>query len=149
MSIRILFIQSSYAFVRLVIKKKILLLIQGMKKEWILSDDEKKQKRAKIEENRARKRSDHLPPPPHSPSPSELGPPPSPTESTSSVSERPQARVLPSSRSSQEPPTDGGGPSRNKVRKFKQANEPGGVRVWRKMRLTDFKENCLRPPCIC
>jgi len=35
----------------------------GMKKEWILSDAEKQQKRQKIEENRAKKRTDQVPKP--------------------------------------------------------------------------------------
>lgn len=85
-----------------------------MKKEWILSDVEKQQKRAKIEENRAKKRLD----PTDSgasmqaESSSLLLPPASPAESiASTASERPQAIVLPSARlqGAEE------GPSRTKV----------------------------------
>ena len=80
-----------------------------MKKEWILSDAEKKQKRAKIEENRAKKRTE-----PGTSSLADLesqddvsNPSPAMFDASlasPSVAERPQARVLPSTRSADEPP---------------------------------------------
>ena len=64
-----------------------------MKKEFILSDQEKQQKRAKIEENRVKKQQQKLYSNPATPTS------PSSTDSASAL-ERPQARVLPSARPS-------------------------------------------------
>ncbi len=70
-----------------------------MKKEFILSNEEKQQKRQKIEENRAKKRRTE--------SPSDL--------SNDSTAKRPQARVRPSSRAVSSP---GETSQEHKVRKL-------------------------------
>lgn len=59
-----------------------------MKKEWILSDEEKQQKKLKIEENRAKKRH-------HSGGANSF-------DGRSTPTERPQARVLPNARTPEE-----------------------------------------------
>ncbi|XP_059082992.1 nuclear hormone receptor HR96-like [Tigriopus californicus] len=106
----------------------------GMKKEWILSDEEKQQKRQKIEQNRAKKRQDvpDLSPgaflaaasPSTLPHNRDVVSPASTSISfplgTDSIGlERPQARVLPSSR----PPSEDDNQPRQKQMRYEIPDE--------------------------
>ena len=73
-----------------------------MKKEYILSEEEKQQKKQKIEENRIRKRTIYS----SKASPDDPSSPASPQSGSMSpnLRGRPQARVLPSTRSKSEDP---------------------------------------------
>ena len=112
-----------------------------MKKEWILSDEEKQQKRQKINENRAKKRSSSAQQPKDVANSQEDDPltPRTPEyvaatmlldlqPSTSGI-ERPQARVLPSSRGSglEGPP--------EKVMRLKVESEQQGWNLERKLKM--------------